>query len=274
MARLGVIGYGIVGGATAHSFKDKNEILFYDKYKNSASFNDVVKNSEFIFVCLPTPYKDDKIDLSIMNDAIENITKITNNTDKIVIIKSTVVPGTTEGYSQKYPMTNFCFSPEFLREATYLEDAVSPDRIIIGAGNNKIKTKVASLYKEAFPDTPIFLTDAKTAEMTKYMANCLLASKVIFANEIYELCEKLDIDYNKVKEMVLADKRIGKSHLDVSPLRGFGGKCFPKDMVALIGKYKELGINCDILEAVWKKNLRIRKKKDWEEIPFVKSETN
>ncbi len=272
MAKIGIIGYGIVGGATAHSLKEKNDILFYDKYKHSSNLDDVIKNSEFNFVCLPTPYKNDKIDLSIMDNALEEIIKYTDNTGKIIILKSTVVPGTTEGYSKKYPKTNFCFSPEFLREATYLEDAANPDRIVIGAGNNKIKTKVADLYKENFPNVKIFLTDAKTAEMSKYFANCLLATKVILANEIYSLCERLDIDYNLAKEIVLADKRIGKSHLEITPLRGFGGKCFPKDIVALMGKYRETGVDCSLLDAVWNKNLKIRKKQDWFEIPFVNTD--
>ena len=272
MAKIGIIGYGIVGGATAHSLKDKNDILFYDKYKGENKLDEVIKNSEFIFVCLPTPYKNERIDLSIIDSAMEDITKYTNNTSKIVIVKSTVVPGTTDKYREKYPRTNFCFSPEFLTEARYLEDAVNPDRIVIGAGNNKIRTRVAELFKNTFPRTQIFLTDSRTAEMAKYMANTLLATKVILANEIYDMCEKLDIDYNKVKDIVTADKRIGKSHLDVSTLRGFGGKCLPKDMIAIIGKYKELGVDCSLLDAAWKKNLKIRKVKDWFEIPFVNTD--
>ena len=272
MAKIGIIGYGIVGGATAHSFKEKNEIRYYDRYKNSDKLEDVIKNSEFIFVCLPTPYKNERIDLSIIDSAMGEITKHTNNTNKVVIIKSTVVPGTTDRYCEKYPRSNFCFSPEFLTEARYLEDAVNPDRIVIGAGNNKIRTKVAELFKETFPRTQIFLADSKTAEMAKYAANTLLATKVIFANEIYDLCEKMNIDYNQVKKMVVADKRIGNSHLDVSTLKGLGGKFILKHIVAIIGKYKELGIDCSLLEAVWKKNLKIRKVKDWFEIPFVNTD--
>jgi len=91
-------------------------------------------------------------------------------------------------------------------------------------------------YKEQFPNVQIFETDPTSAEMCKYMSNCLLATKVSFANEMYDLCDKLGINYNKVKEMVIADKRIGKTHLDVTPERGFGGKCFPKDINLRITK--------------------------------------
>ncbi len=271
MSNIGIIGYGIVGKATAYGFKDGNNIKYYDKYKDSDSLRDVVKFSEFIFVCLPTPYKKDKIDLSIMDENIDKIAELSKNTDKIIIIKSSVVPGTTRNYSKKYKNNKFCFNPEFLTEANYLEDFVNADRIVIGADNDKIGLRVINLYRERFPKTPIYNTDLTTAEMVKYMANCLLATKVIFANEIYDLCEKLGIEYEEVKKMVSADRRIGATHLDVTSARGFGGKCFPKDIIALIGLYKELGIDSSLLETFWRKNLRIRKIRYWEEIPFVKS---
>ena len=98
-----------------------------------------------------------------------------------------------------------------------------------------------------------------------------LATKVLFANELYDLCQKLEIPYDDVKIMVQADRRIGKSHFEIAPERGFGGKCFPKDLIALIGLYQELGVDASLLETVWKKNLAIRTVKDWEDIPFVKT---
>lgn len=211
------------------------------------------------------------IDLSIINENIKEITKYTNHTDKIVIIKSTVIPGTTKAYIQKYPKTLFCFNPEFLTERAFLQDFVNSDRIIIGAENSLVFRRVSSIYQSIMPNTPIFQTDPTTAEMVKYMANCLLATKVIFANEMYDICQKLKINYDEVKEMVIADKRIGKTHLDVTTLRGFGGKCFPKDLLALRSLAKKLGVDTTILDSVWKKNLKIRKVRDWEEIPFATS---
>jgi UDPglucose 6-dehydrogenase len=119
------------------------------------------------------------------------------------------------------------------------------------------------------PNTPIFQTDPTSAEMVKYMANCALATKVIFANEMYDICQKLGINYDEVKNMVAADKRIGETHLGVTTLRGFGGKCFPKDLLALKGLAKEIKVDTTILDAVWNKNLKVRKIHDWEEIPFA-----
>ena len=272
MVNLGIIGYGIVGKAIEHIFKEGNNILYYDKYLKSTPLKEVVEKSDFIFICLPTPFKKDKIDLSIIDENLKEITKYTDNTDKIIILKSTIVPGTTRNYSKLYPKTKFCFSPEFLREKNYLYDAVNPDRIIIGADDLNVKKRVLDLFKKRFPNITIFETDPTTAETVKYMANCFLATKVIFANEIFDLCNKLNINYEDVKKMVIADKRMGNTHFDVTDERGFGSKCFPKDIVALIGLYKDLNIDSTLLETVWKKNLKIRKVKDWEEIPFVKSD--
>lgn len=273
---LGIIGYGIVGQALAYGFsqpemKDKYQIKYYDKYKDTESLNKVIKESEFIFICLPTPMKIDEtgIDLSIIEGMVSEITKLTNGTDKILVIKSTVAPGTTASLEKKYPKTNFAFNPEFLTEANYLEDFLHADRNIIGANNDLISRRVVALYRQRFPHIKIFQTDTTTAEMVKYMANAFLATKVIFANEMYILCQALGIKYEEVKNMAVADHRIFDSHLDVTTARGFGGKCFPKDIVALIGKARDLNVEPKLLETVWQLNKKIRKVHDWNEIPFA-----
>jgi len=277
MPNIGIVGYGIVGTAVDYGFRNslpkekQNNVLWYDKYKDGSTLEEVVENSDFIFVALPTPYKDDRIDLTIMDENIDKIAKLSEEKDKVIIIKSSVIPGTTRNYAKKYPKNMFSFTPEFLTEANYLEDFVNPDRIVIGADNDKIRLKVTYIHKERFPNVPYFLTDLTTAEMVKYMANCFLATKVIFGNEIYDLCEKKGIKYEEVVKAVIADRRIGPTHLDVTSSKGYGGKCFPKDMVAMIGLFEEEGIDAPLLKTVHEKNLRIRKHKDWEEIPFVKT---
>ncbi len=274
MANIGIVGYGFVGTAVEYGFKDDNNIKIYDKYKEIGTLEDAVKSSELIFVCLPTPYKSDemKIDLSIMDESIRGISGYANNTDKVVIIKSTVVPGTTKNYSNQYPDVNFCFNPEFLREKHHLEDFVNPDRTVIGADQEEVLARVAQLYRKKIPHVPMFMTDSTTAELVKYAANLYLATKVTFANEMFEFCEALGVDYDEVKGMVTADRRISDSHLEITEERGFGGKCFPKDLVALMGLGKELGLEPSLLEAVWEKNLKIRKVRDWDDIPFVNSD--
>lgn len=276
MGKIGIIGYGVVGEAVAHGFREKNpshKIKIYDKYKTRYnSLEKVVKDSDFSFVCLPTPSSEKGIDISVMDDCIKEISEIDYNHDGILIIKSTIVPGTTRNYSKQYPQLKFAFSPEFLTEANYLKDAPNPDRIVIGADDKIIGSWVYDLFVEDFSNVPIFRTDTVTAEMAKYAPNCFLAAKVMFANEMSDVCEKLGIKWDDVKEMMLADRRIGQSHLDVTPERGFGGKCFPKDVMALIGYAKELCVETPILETIWQRNLEIRKEKDWKKIPGTSPE--
>jgi len=271
--RIGIIGYGIVGQAVAYGFS-RHEIHIYDKFKPSEPLDAVVANSDYIFICLPTPFKKDKqeIDLSIINQSLKEITPLTDRTDKIIVIKSSVIPGTTNNYIKTYPGTLFCFNPEFLTERAFLQDFIKTDRIIIGSLNDLVTRKVSAIYQSIMPNTPIFQTDPTTAEMVKYMANTFLTTKVIFANEMYDICQKIGIRYEEVKQMVTADHRIENSHLEITTLRGFGGKCFPKDLVALLGFSQKIGVDVSLLKEVWRKNLKIRLVHDWEEIPFVVSD--
>lgn len=269
--KIGIVGYGFVGQAVAYGFSNA-ELHIYDKFKEGFETpEEVVNNAEFIFICLPTPIKSDEsgIDLKIVEDSIKLITKFTDNTDKIIVIKSTVIPGTTKKFTKKYPNSKFVFNPEFLTEANYLQDFVNSDRTIVGALKNAVSLRVVALYRQQFPKTPIFQTDPTTAEMVKYMANCYLATKVTFANEMYDYCDTFGIKYEEVKKMVVSDHRIYDSHLDITTERGFGQKCFPKDLLALKALAKQKGADVEFLESVWVKNLKVRKVHDWEEIPFA-----
>lgn len=271
MEKLGIIGFGIVGGAVEYGFSG-HKIKKYDKYKESNTLEETCLGSDIIFICLPTPYKGDKIDLSIIEEAVAEIVKYTDGTDKIVTIKSTVVPGTTERLAKKYPKTNFAFNPEFLTEANYLQDFANADRHVVGATNNKVSLRLTALYKNQWPNIPVIQTDPTTAELAKYAANCFLATKVLFANEFDALAKSFGVEWDEIKKVVIADRRIGKTHFDVSSVGGFGGKCFPKDTIAILGAFKEQGVDSKLLSSVWEKNLEIRKIKDWEDIPFVKTE--
>ena len=272
---LGIIGYGFVGQAVANGFNvasaGKDTIRFFDKYKDTLPLEEVVRKSEFIFVGLPTPMKEDEsgIDLSIIEEVVTEIAKYTNDTDKIVILKSTITPGTTASLEKAHPKTQFCFNPEFLTEANFLEDFLNADRTVIGAGNDLVSRRVAVIYRQRFPKTKIYQTDPTTAETVKYFANSFLSLKVTFANYFYDYCQKIGIKYEEVKRMAAKDPRIVDSHLDVTTMRGFGGKCFPKDLVALMEEFKKAGVEIDLLETMWKYNKKIRKIHDWEEIPFV-----
>src|SRR3989344_3010306 len=271
MSSIGVVGYGYVGKAVEYGFKPKNQVLIHDKFLPSQTLSQVVNKSQIIFVAVPTPMDANyqKIDLSIVEQVVGDIIKLARKFKKapIIVIKSTIIPGTTRRLGEKYKYKEIAFNPEFLTEANYLDDFVNSDRIIIGGDVDWVRQRVVDLYRESFPKTKIFQTDPVTAEKVKYMANTYLATKVIFANEMFDLCEKLGIKYEEVKKMVVADKRIYDSHFDITTDRGFGGKCFPKDTVALLGLAKVLGADLSVLKNVWAKNLKIRKIRDWEDIP-------
>lgn len=272
--QIGVIGHGFVGQALVQGFSLYADILIYDKYeKGLDTLERTIEKSDFIFICVPTPMErieGGPIDLSIIESVVEDIAHLHTIPidDKIIILKSTVTPGTTRSLQEKYPHMNFCFNPEFLTERNFLLDFINTTRIVLG-GEDDITKRVARMYRIRFSHTPIKCVNFEVAEMTKYFANCFFAVKIAFCNEIYQMCEGLNISYNELKDVVLLDGRIGNSHLDVpghDGQFGFGGKCFPKDVNALLGLADELGVELNTLEAAWETNLKIREEYDWAEI--------
>lgn len=275
-ADIGIVGYGIVGYALAYGFehqsRGRDRIRWYDKYKSeSLPIREVAEKSEFIFLTLPTPMKENHagIDLSIIEENVAELTPFTDGTDKIVVIKSTVTPGTTARLAGEYPRTRFAFNPEFLTEANYLEDFLNADRTVIGASDDVTRRQLGALYRNRFPHSRIVLTDSTSAEMVKLAANAMLAAKVSMANQLYDYCLKLGISWGEVGSMVGLDTRIGPNHIGVTSERGWGGKCFPKDMDNLIADMKSRGVDAGIFEEVRDYNDRIRLVRDWEHIPFA-----
>lgn len=277
MSTIGIIGYGYVGCAVAYGFRGwdleqkrepKHEIRIYDRYKDSESLEQVLEASEYIFVCLPTPFEEEalRIDQSIIDRMIEEIAPRLEGRGKVVIIKSTVVPGTTRRYNELFPEVPFAFNPEFLTEANYLQDFVHADRVVIGADNDWTAQRLIDLYRTCFSETTILKLSSTAAEIVKYQCNVTLATRVAVANVFYDLCEAEGVNYEDVKRAVALDPRIGESHLSVTSERGFGGKCFPKDLGSIIGRCRELGVDAKLLEEVFGYNLRIRTVRDWQEI--------
>ena len=269
---IGIVGQGFVGSAIREGLKDSFTIETYDKFSQEkstcSSLVEICEKTFIVFLCLPTPMKKDgSCDLTILNGVIEEINAIASG-DHILIIKSTIPPGTTASFNKIYENVKIVFSPEFLTEANSFEDFKSQNRIIVG-GERPASTIVKNLLRVAFPKINIVKTGSNTAEMVKYFTNCFLATKVSFANEMRQICEQVDIDYDKVVEYSLYDERIGKTHLS-SPgpdgSLGFGGSCFPKDVNALISFSKKLDVSPTVLSAVWHKNLEVRPEKDWEKL--------
>jgi UDPglucose 6-dehydrogenase len=228
----------------------------------------VVDKSEFIFVCLPTPMKsiDGSCDISIVENVIEEINSIDKHV--IVVIKSTIPPGTTEKLNRKYENINIVFNPEFLTEVNAVQDFNDQKRIVLG-GPRPSTTKLRRIYTKVFPKAHIIKTDSTHAEMVKYLTNSFLATKVSFANEIYQICDKLNLDYDKVVEYSTLDERLGQSHWSVPGPDGdlgYGGHCFPKDVRALIHLAEKMSINPLMLKSTNKKNDQVRKNRDWEKM--------
>jgi UDPglucose 6-dehydrogenase len=273
-ADIGFVGFGIVGRATAFAFAEKSRgrdrICFYDKFQETPPLETVIQASEFVFICLPTPMKEDEsgIDLSIVEENIHNISRVTDGTDKVVILKSTIIPGTTNRFEAQYPNTRFAFNPEFLTEANSVQDVLNAPEVVLGANNDSTYRRLATFYQERFPSIHVWPNPGtKAAEVVKYFRNAFLATKVTFGNQMKDFCETIDVNYHEVKTIAAADPRIVDAHLDVSSLRGFGGKCFPKDVVALRGAFIEAGVDHSLLDSIWDYNKRIRQQHDWVEIP-------
>ena len=274
--KLGIVGQGFVGLALKAGFEKHYELETYDKYDESNStceLFDLVAECEVIFICVPTPMdKDGSCHTDIVESVIEEIDKWVSSYHKdikpTVVIKSTVPPGTTDRLHKKYKNVDVIFNPEFLTEATFIEDFKNQNRIILG-GIRRGTNKLRQVYSKVFPRTTIVKTGAKYAEMVKYFSNCFLATKVSFANEMKQICDRLDIDYDKVVEYATYDERLGKSHWAVpgpDGELGFGGHCLPKDLSALIFLAYYLKLEPTILNAVNKLNLLVRKNKDWEQM--------
>ena len=267
---IGVIGQGFVGNAIYQKFKKYYKVFTYDlqlKLCNS-DLEEILQRCKIIFVCLPTPMnKDGSCNLDILEGALKEINDQTTIDDRIVVIKSTIIPGSTDKYNNTYKNIEIVFNPEFLTEANAIDDFENQTRILLG-GSVKATTKLKQLYSAIFRNTPkIIKTDAKSAELVKYVTNTFLSTKVSFANEMYKICEALDLDYDKIIEMATLDPRLGDSHWGVPGPDGdfgYGGHCFPKDLDAILSLCRDLNINTNVLKATKATNNEVRNNRDWE----------
>jgi UDPglucose 6-dehydrogenase len=274
--KIGIIGFGFLGSSLAHGFALHADIKIYDKY--SGVYNNLyetVNESDFIFVGVPTPMNGDgSQDLSNMDDAIKNVVGVADK-KKIIVLRSTVIPGTVRSYAEQYTDHEFVFVPEFLTERNAKLDFINTARIII-AGDEAV-WDVEELFRLRFTHTPIYTTTWEAAEVVKYMCNCFFAVKISFLNEIYDIAKTTGEDYDNLRDMFLADCRIGNSHTDVPGHdgdRGYGGKCFPKDVQAFVKWAESKGLHADICKAANLVNERVRKNKDWLDIKGATTENN
>ncbi|KPV64533.1 MAG: UDP-glucose 6-dehydrogenase AglM [Candidatus Bathyarchaeota archaeon BA2] len=225
---------------------------------------EAILNTDITFIAVATPSKPDgSIDLQHIENAAKEVGQALNKKDTyhLVVVKSTVVPGTTENvvkpilekYSCAHCGVDFglCMNPEFLREGSALHDALNPDRIIIGEHDQKSGDGLEVFYRDFYAEKmpPLIRTNLPTAELIKYASNAFLATKISFINTVANICEKIPgADVTMVAKGIGLDKRIGPLFLNAG--LGYGGSCFPKDVKALIAHSKTLGYAPDLLEAV------------------------
>ena len=276
MKRIGIIGRGFVGSAVEFGFSAQTgcdaEVRIYDKdpTKSIHTLEETVNKSDFIFLSVPTPSNvDGSMHLGILESVLRDIQVVNKRRDNIILIRSTIIPGTTAKLCKKFTNLNIVFNPEFLTERSAKFDFINQSRFILG-GRKRNTARVAELYRWRFGDSiPCIESNFNTAEMIKYMNNCYFATKVSFLNEMKLVADKCGVDWDMAVEGFIRDGRIGYSHMSVpgpDGRKGFGGSCFPKDIQAMINFGENLNINMNTLKGVWSTNLEVRPERDWEKL--------
>lgn len=264
---IGIVGYGYVGKGIHKLFDDSFDIEIYDIVSHPDK--NVLKNCDLIVVCVPTPMSEDgSCDLSFIYSAAEII--VEENKNALICIKSAVSPGTTDSLNEKYNTDRFNVSPEYMGEGLrYVApwkypdpvDSKSHDFVICGGPR---ASEVLDFFARVMAvDAKYMICSTVEAELTKRFENAFFATKVTFVNEAAKICESYGVDWKIVRELWLADSRIGRSHTSVfKDNPGYGGKCLPKDLSALIVESKINGYDPILLEGVKVANERIRGKTD------------
>ncbi|HVN26568.1 MAG TPA: hypothetical protein VMT99_02845 [Candidatus Paceibacterota bacterium] len=254
--KIGVIGLGFLGGSVDRYFRDNGiETLRYDK-KGVGSPGEV-NRADIVFVCVNTPFdtKTGFTDLSYVESAVSIL-----NSEKVVVLRSTIPPGTTDSFQKKFPQHAVLFNPEFLRAATAYEDFINPPRQLIGttAKSESVAQEILDLLPTA-PREYVKIVPAREAELVKFASNTILASKVAIANKVYDFAQALEVDYDEIKALIGADPRIGHYGLEVmyEGFRGYNGTCFPKDVRTLIALGEKMGVDVRWLKDMDDENLAL-----------------
>lgn len=260
--KIGFIGQGWIGKHYADEFESRMyTVVRYSLEEPYVQNKDYIKDCSVVFIAVPTPTTVDGFDYSIVKDALSLIGK-----DNIAVIKSTLLPGTTEELQRAYPEIYVLHSPEFLVEATAAHDAAKPQRNLIGIPSDtpEYREKAVSILR-ILPEAPYQkVMHARDAEMVKYAGNNFLFTKVLYMNLIYDLAEKLGCDWNSLREALIHDPRVGESHTQPvhSSGRGAGGHCLIKDFEAMRRMYAETVNDEDgnaVLKAMAKMNVDLLK---------------
>ncbi len=258
--QIGFIGQGFIGKAYADDYERRGfSVTRYSKEPAYIANKDAIALCDIVIIAVPTPTTPDGFDSSIVEGVMELV-----GIGKIAVIKSTLLPGTTEKIQEMYPDRVILHSPEFLRARSADADVQNPDRNIIGIPKDTPEHRVAAESVLAtFPHAPFqAIVASRESELVKYAGNVFLTMKVVFANMLFDLSGAIGTDYEKIKTAFGADPRIGSNHLNVNfeGGRGAGGYCFIKDFAAFNDFYAKNvvdGIGVEALKAFEKKNIKL-----------------
>ena len=244
-------GYGYVGRAIHETFKDVVDIHVVDPKHNKNKMSDF--NPEKVIIAVSTPEgKNGECDMTNVFDVIKQV-----NYDVPILIKSTISIEGWQELNQKFPEHKLTFSPEFLRANTATEDFQATDHIYLAG---KDSHQWVEFFKKLFPTIKYsILKRPEELIAGKYFRNAYLATKVTFFNQIYDMCDKMDMNFDQIREIVTNDQRIGKSHSNVTEERGFGGHCFPKDCEAIVKTANQADVDLSLVKQVLKYNKKITK---------------
>lgn len=260
MQQVGIVGLGTVGGTLASAFEQAGvAVVGYDRYLGIRSVREL-SGCEPVFVCVPTPLVagGGGLDHREVWSAVRELSG-TLPPGTTIAIRSTVVPGTSERMSARYPKMEFASVPEFLISAWPMESLSRADRIIVGTSSERVARTLSALLTKVSPGAPVLVVTPTEAELVKLCSNAMLAAKVTLANELAEVCARFDVSWDSVQAGVGLDRRIGPDHLAVTAERGFGGPCLPKDLDGLIASSREAGYEPTVLTNLAEFNRRIRK---------------
>lgn len=259
---LGIVGYGVVGKALARLFGQETgnpNLHIYDKHVaglNHAAAREAIQACDLVFVAVPTPEgPEGRCDLSAVEEVVSWV-------QPPICIKSTIPPGTVDRLVAATGK-QICFSPEYVGETRWHPwKGIDSHGFLIVGGEKGLCDLVVRAYQEYLgPQVRYYISEAKTAELCKYMENTFLATKVAFVNQFYDLAEAYGVKFSELRELWLADERVGRSHTIVTEERGYRGRCLPKDMAAILYEAQKFG-GAPLLEAVDRYNDEVCRRAD------------